>query len=85
MLGQLKRVSNTWFELALERAPMELQSTLQVYFLPLYLQFLCSWPWKKYLAVNKASAGNNSSELGASMAELFGKSIGPVNRQLRMC
>lgn len=39
---------------------------------------------KKYLAVNKASAGINSAELGASIAEQFGKSIGPVHRQLRM-
>lgn len=30
MLGQMKRNANTWFELALGRAPMELQSTLQV-------------------------------------------------------
>lgn len=30
ILGQLKRNANTWFELALGRAPMELQSTLQV-------------------------------------------------------
>ncbi|KAJ3513745.1 hypothetical protein NLJ89_g2774 [Agrocybe chaxingu] len=29
ILGQLKRNANTWFELALGRAPMELQSTLQ--------------------------------------------------------
>lgn len=28
--GQLKRSANNWFELALGRAPMELQSTLQV-------------------------------------------------------
>ena len=30
ILGQLKRNANNWFELALGRAPMELQSTLQV-------------------------------------------------------
>lgn len=30
ILGQLKRNTNTWFELALGRAPMELQATLQV-------------------------------------------------------
>ncbi|KAF9475060.1 hypothetical protein BDN70DRAFT_996680 [Pholiota conissans] len=65
ILGQLKRNANTWFELALGRAPMELQSTLQ-----------------KYLTVNKSSAGINSAELGASIAEQFGKSIGPVHRQL---
>ena len=39
---------------------------------------------QKYLSVNKAAVGINTSELGASMAELFGKSIGPVNRQLCM-
>ncbi|KAF8969865.1 hypothetical protein BDZ97DRAFT_1937223 [Flammula alnicola] len=65
ILGQLKRNANTWFELALGRAPMELQSTLQ-----------------KYLAVNQSSAGINSAELGASIAEQFGKAIGPVHRQL---
>ncbi|KAI0647399.1 atypical/PIKK/PI4K protein kinase [Trametes meyenii] len=31
MLSQLQRDSNTWFELALSRAPMELHSTLQKY------------------------------------------------------
>lgn len=30
ILAQLKRNANTWFELALGRAPMELHSTLQV-------------------------------------------------------
>jgi len=30
ILDQMKRNANTWFELALGRAPMELQSTLQV-------------------------------------------------------
>jgi len=30
ILGQLQRHANTWFELALSRAPIELQSTLQV-------------------------------------------------------
>lgn len=30
ILGQLKRNAVSWFELALGRAPMELQSTLQV-------------------------------------------------------
>ncbi|KDR73543.1 hypothetical protein GALMADRAFT_227988 [Galerina marginata CBS 339.88] len=67
ILGQLKRNANNWFELALGRAPMELQSTLQ-----------------KYLAINQSSisTGINSAELGASIAEEFGKAIGPVHRQL---
>ncbi|KAF8163506.1 hypothetical protein B0H34DRAFT_795214 [Crassisporium funariophilum] len=65
ILGQLKRNANNWFELALGRAPMELQSTLQ-----------------KYLAVSQSSSGINSAELGASIAEQFGKAIGPVHRQL---
>ncbi|EDR14914.1 uncharacterized protein LACBIDRAFT_187897 [Laccaria bicolor S238N-H82] len=65
ILGQLKRNAVTWFELALGRAPMELQSTLQ-----------------KYLTVNRSSTGPNSAELGASIAEQFGKAIGPVHRQL---
>lgn len=30
MLSQLQREANTWFELALSRAPIELHSTLQV-------------------------------------------------------
>lgn len=38
--------------------------------------------FQKYLAVNQSLAGINSAELGASMAEKFGKTIGPVNRQL---
>ncbi|KAF9526949.1 hypothetical protein CPB83DRAFT_856867 [Crepidotus variabilis] len=65
ILAQLKRNANNWFELALARAPMELQSTLQ-----------------KYLAINQSLSGINSAELGATMAEQFGKAIGPVHRQL---
>ncbi|KAJ7632956.1 hypothetical protein FB45DRAFT_913996 [Roridomyces roridus] len=64
ILGQLHRNATTWFELALGRAPVELQSTLQ-----------------KYLAWN-SSTGAEWTELGASVAEQFGKSIGPVQRQL---
>jgi phosphatidylinositol 4-kinase len=30
ILGQLQRNANSWFQLALARAPIELQSTLQV-------------------------------------------------------
>ena len=36
ILGQLKRNANNWFELALGRAPMELQSTLQVIIIILF-------------------------------------------------
>ncbi|KAK7038059.1 hypothetical protein R3P38DRAFT_3311292 [Favolaschia claudopus] len=64
ILGQLHRNANNWFELALGRAPVELQSTLQ-----------------KYLSGN-SSTGTEWTELGASVAEQFGKSIGPVQRQL---
>ncbi|KAF7311374.1 hypothetical protein MKEN_01039300 [Mycena kentingensis (nom. inval.)] len=64
ILAQLHRNANTWFELALGRAPVELQSTLQ-----------------KYLSGN-SSTGAEWTELGASVAEQFGKSIGPVHRQL---
>ncbi|KAJ6490589.1 hypothetical protein C8R47DRAFT_1122870 [Mycena vitilis] len=64
ILGQLHRNANNWFELALGRAPVELQSTLQ-----------------KYLSGN-SSTGTEWTELGASIAEQFGKSIGPVQRQL---
>ncbi|KAJ7085721.1 hypothetical protein B0H15DRAFT_846088 [Mycena belliarum] len=62
ILGQLHRNATNWFELALGRAPVELQSTLQ-----------------KYLSGNSSSEW---TELGASVAEQFGKSIGPVQRQL---
>ncbi|KAG6853905.1 hypothetical protein C0991_012574 [Blastosporella zonata] len=65
ILGQLYRNANNWFELALARAPIELQSTLQ-----------------KYLAKTQATSGGHSSELGASVAEHFGRAIGPVQRQL---
>ncbi|KAJ7217187.1 hypothetical protein GGX14DRAFT_440647 [Mycena pura] len=64
ILAQLHRNANIWFELALGRAPVELQSTLQ-----------------KYLSGN-SSTGAEWTELGASVAEQFGKSIGPVQRQL---
>ncbi|KAJ6591860.1 1,3-beta-glucan synthase component-domain-containing protein [Mycena vulgaris] len=64
ILGRLHRNANNWFELALGRAPVELQSTLQ-----------------KYLSGN-SSSGAEWTELGASVAEQFGKAIGPVQRQL---
>ncbi|KAF7295444.1 hypothetical protein MIND_01084200 [Mycena indigotica] len=64
ILALLHRNANSWFELALSRAPVELQSTLQ-----------------KYLSGN-SSTGAEWTELGASVAEQFGKSIGPVQRQL---
>ncbi|KAG7092795.1 hypothetical protein E1B28_009114 [Marasmius oreades] len=66
ILAQLQRNANTWFELALSRAPVELQSTLQ-----------------KYLAVGQTTTGpSDATELGASIAEQFAKSVGPVSRQL---
>ncbi|GLB34718.1 putative PI3 PI4-kinase family protein [Lyophyllum shimeji] len=65
ILAQLHRNANSWFELALARAPIELQSTLQ-----------------KYLAASQSTSGGNPSELGASVAEHFGKAIGPIQRQL---
>ncbi len=65
ILAQLHRNANNWFELALGRAPVELQSTLQ-----------------KYLAVHQSTSGTDGAELGASVAEQFGKAIGPVQRQL---
>ncbi|KAH7923479.1 hypothetical protein BV22DRAFT_1036261 [Leucogyrophana mollusca] len=64
-LGQLRRNANTWLELALSRAPIELQSTLQ-----------------KYLAATQSLTGSDTAELGASVAEEFGKAFGPVHRQL---
>ncbi|RDB21005.1 Phosphatidylinositol 4-kinase stt4 [Hypsizygus marmoreus] len=65
ILGQLYRNANSWFELALGRAPIELQSTLQ-----------------KYLSISESHSYGHSSELGASVAEHFGKAIGPVQRRL---
>ncbi|KAJ8087995.1 phosphatidylinositol-4- kinase [Marasmius tenuissimus] len=66
ILGQLQRNANAWFELALGRAPIEFQSTLQ-----------------KYLAVSQTAASPaDATELGATIAEKFGKAVGPVNRQL---
>jgi phosphatidylinositol 4-kinase A len=82
ILAQLQRNSNNWFDLALGRAPVELQSTLQVsilYTWKILNQCLLS---QKYLAVNQSSSAADSAELGASVAEQFGKAIGPVQRQL---
>ncbi|KAG9226590.1 hypothetical protein CCMSSC00406_0006185 [Pleurotus cornucopiae] len=64
ILAHLHRNATTWFDFALARAPIELQSTLQ-----------------KYLAVGQPS-GTDTAELGATMAEKFGKAIGPIQRQL---
>ncbi|KAF6763882.1 atypical/PIKK/PI4K protein kinase [Ephemerocybe angulata] len=65
ILMQLKRYANAWLELALGRAPMELQSTLQ-----------------KYLSFSQSASSLGTSELGASVAESFGKGVGPLNRHL---
>ncbi|KII89099.1 hypothetical protein PLICRDRAFT_698221 [Plicaturopsis crispa FD-325 SS-3] len=65
ILAQLHRNANSWFELALGRAPVELQSTLQ-----------------KYLALSQSSSSADAAELGASVAEQFGKAVGPVQRDL---
>jgi phosphatidylinositol 4-kinase len=81
MLGQMKRNANTWFELALGRAPMELQSTLQVCCMHVGLRYTQP-TWQKYLSVNQSLSGINSAELGASLAEQYGKAIGPVHREL---
>ena len=37
---------------------------------------------QKYLATNHSTSSSPSSELGASVAEHFAKTIGPVQRQL---
>jgi phosphatidylinositol 4-kinase len=37
---------------------------------------------QKYLAVNQSLSWADTSELGASIAEQFGKMVGPVQRQL---
>ncbi|ETW86100.1 hypothetical protein HETIRDRAFT_60199 [Heterobasidion irregulare TC 32-1] len=65
ILNTLYRSAELWFELALSRAPVELQSTLQ-----------------KYLAVNQSLSPVDTVDLGASVAERFGKAIGPVERKL---
>ncbi|KAF9014020.1 hypothetical protein BDQ17DRAFT_1475819 [Cyathus striatus] len=66
ILSQARRSANSWFELALGRAPMELQSTLQKYL----------------AAHQSSSSGLDSAELGASTAEQFSKMIAPTQRQL---
>jgi phosphatidylinositol 4-kinase len=38
--------------------------------------------FKKYLTVNQQSHDNDAFELGASIAENFGKAVGPEQRQL---
>ncbi|EIW84881.1 hypothetical protein CONPUDRAFT_117099 [Coniophora puteana RWD-64-598 SS2] len=65
IMAQLNQAANQWFELALNRAPYELQSTLQ-----------------KYLAATQSLSGPATSELGASIAEQYGKSFGRVQRHL---
>jgi hypothetical protein len=84
ILGQLQRHANTWFELALSRAPIELQSTLQVRVIiaiciPSYPIFFSV---QKYLAAAQPVACAGNAELGASIAEKFAKAFGPVHRQL---
>lgn len=66
ILAQLERSSQTWFELALARAPTELQASLQ-----------------KYLAFSQPTSLTDTADLGASVAEHFGKAISPGERQLK--
>ncbi|TRM58568.1 hypothetical protein BD626DRAFT_550606 [Schizophyllum amplum] len=66
ILEKLHRNANNWLDLALARAPMELRATLQ-----------------RYLASNQPSGFElESADLGASVAEHYGKMVGPVQRQL---
>jgi phosphatidylinositol 4-kinase A len=65
VLALLQRNSRSWLELALGRAPVELQASLQ-----------------KYLALGQPTSLTDVADLGASVAEEFGKAIGPSERQL---
>ena len=38
--------------------------------------------WQKYLAVNQSMSPVDTVDLGASIAEQFGKAIGPVEKKL---
>jgi phosphatidylinositol 4-kinase A len=82
ILGQLQRNANSWFHLALARAPVELQSTLQVCIFARSANTFIDCPLQKYLAVNQTLVGADTAELGASIAEQFGKAVGPVHRHL---
>jgi phosphatidylinositol 4-kinase A len=82
IMGQLYRNANSWFELALTRAPIELQSTLQVRDYHSHVSFWLNVINQKYLAVNQPSSGSDSLDLGPSIAEHFGKAIGPIQRSL---
>jgi phosphatidylinositol 4-kinase len=79
-LAQLQRNSRTWLELALGRAPVELKASLQVgQSCSLIRLLICS---KKYLALGQPTSLTDVADLGASMAEEFGKAFGPGERQL---
>ncbi|KAF8350539.1 hypothetical protein F5887DRAFT_939764 [Amanita rubescens] len=65
-LQQLYQHARTWLKLGISRAPDVVHGTLQ-----------------RYLAVNQTIVSvMESSELGASLAEEFGKTIGPEQAQL---
>jgi phosphatidylinositol 4-kinase A len=85
ILLNLQRNSAKWFELALSRAPMELQSTLQVTASIALHSDKTYRLSKKYLAVNQSLSPIDSVDLGASIAENYGKVIGPVERKLCAC
>jgi hypothetical protein len=62
---------------------MELQSTLQVSAYTFYPMLRQSLPLsKKYLAINQSLSPIDTVDLGASIAETYGKAIGPVERKL---
>ena len=85
ILGQLQRNANTWFELALSRAPIELQSTLQVRFVIVTYSFSFIFSLQKHLTATRPLIGADAAELGVSVAETFAKASGSVHRQLCRC
>lgn len=82
ILAQLLKHTNSWFQLALARAPVELQATLQVYSSNSSSIKQFSIPLQKYLAVNQCFFGSDTADLGATIAEQYGKSIGATSRHL---
>lgn len=81
ILHDLHIHANTWLGLALARAPLEIQSTLQVHIhSEENISFLTAFDIQKYLTTVPSIP--QSAELGASLALQVASSISPAERKI---
>lgn len=81
ILSLLHSHANNWLGLALARAPIVLQATLQVNTFLVFVLFVPLRASQDYLVANQ-NPSTQSVELGASIALQFASSIGPAERKI---